>query len=485
MKLFARITVLTVIVLGFWSCEKPEVIPGRIEEDPEPEKFNDLGFTPHKQGEPYNSYEGLVMAGYQGWFGCPGDGCSHATHSNTKWYHYRENDMFRPGVLQNSIDFWPDVSEYEKTYDTEFKYPDGTTAKVFSSYDESSVMLHFKWMKDYGIDGVFMQRFVGEVVSNSDGKDHFNKVLASAMKASNKYERAICVMYDLGGFTSSGVRSVDGVIADTKEIIATYNLFNRDAGQKYYLYHNGKPLIVLWGVGFNGTTAYKVEDVDRLVTALQGLGFSIMLGVPTYWREGRNDAVSTKDLLPLIKKVDIIMPWFVGRYGPDSYASFAPLVKSDITWCKTNKVGYAPLCFAGSSDLNMHPNNGFAPRNGGKFFWDQAYYCINAGAKMLYIAMYDEIDEGTAIFKCLHESEVPSNVASTDYYVTYSNGNYSRSTTYRDPGEGGWCRLANDLGIKFRGVEDNLPTDHYLWITGKAGAMLRGEIPMNASIPKR
>jgi len=485
MRLFERITLFPVLVLGLCMCNKPEEIPGRIPDAPVEEKYNDLGFTPHKAGEMYDSYEGLVMAGYQGWFGCPGDGCSHATHSNTKWYHYRENDMFKPGVLQNSIDFWPDVSEYEKTYECDFKYPDGTTAKVFSSYDESSVNLHFKWMKDYGIDGVFMQRFVGEVVSNSDGKDHFNKVLASAMKASNQYERAICVMYDLGGFTSSGVRSVDGVIADTREIADTYKLFDRSAGQKFYLYENGKPLIVLWGVGFNGTTAYKVADVDKLVSALQELGFSVMLGVPTYWREGRNDAVSSRDLQTLIKKVDVIMPWFVGRYGPDNYSSFAPLIKSDVAWCKTNKVGYAPLCFVGSSDLNMHPNNGYAPRNKGKFFWDQAYYCISAGAKMLYIAMFDEIDEGTAIFKCLNESDVPSNEPEKDYYVWYSNGNYARTATYRDPGEGGWCRLASELGIKFKGIEDDLPTDHYLWITGKAGEMLRGEIPMSTSIPKR
>ena len=39
------------------------------------------------------------------------------------------------------------------------------------------------------------------------------------------------------------------------------------------------------------------------------------------------------------------------------------------------------------------------PRHGGKFFQDQLDYCIKAGARMLYIAMFDEIDEGTAIYK--------------------------------------------------------------------------------------
>ena len=39
------------------------------------------------------------------------------------------------------------------------------------------------------------------------------------------------------------------------------------------------------------------------------------------------------------------------------------------------------------------------PRNGGRFFKTQLDYCLDSGAKMLYIAMFDEIDEGTAIFK--------------------------------------------------------------------------------------
>lgn len=475
---------LALFILG--GCTSEDDIPDRVVKPQEPEKFNDLGFAAHQDGEPFDTYEGLVMAGYQGWFGCPGDGCSHAKHSNTQWYHYRENDMFKPGVLQNSIDFWPDMTEYEKKYDTAFKHPDGSTAQVFSSYDESTVMLHFKWMKDYGIDGVFMQRFVGEVVNNPDGKDHFNKVLASAMKASNLYQRAICVMYDLGGFEPSKNNTVEAVLADTREIVATYQLMDRSV-QKYYLYHNGKPLIVLWGVGFAGKKEYSTADVTQLVEGLQKMGFSIMLGVPTYWREGRNDTETGSALKNLIKKVDVIMPWFVGRYGPDSYASFSPLVKADVAYCKTNNVGYAPLCFVGSSDRNMHPNNGYAPRNGGRFFWDQAYAAISYGAKMLYVAMFDEIDEGTAIFKCCNFKDVPSNKPEKDYYVLYRNGSYSRrATAYTgELGDNDWCKSAYELNISFQGIEDNLPTDHYLWLTGQAGAMLRGEIPLKNSLPTR
>ena len=58
----------------------------------------------------YDSYKGLVIAGYQGWFNTPEDG------AGKQWTHYGLNNKFEPGHC--SIDFWPDMSEYEKRYDT-------------------------------------------------------------------------------------------------------------------------------------------------------------------------------------------------------------------------------------------------------------------------------------------------------------------------------------------------------------------------------
>ena len=140
------------------------------------------------------------MAGYQGWFAAQGDA------SERGWYHYQNNSCggFFPGCA--SIDFWPNMGEYNKKYKTPFQYANGTDAYLYSPYDEETVDLHFKWMKDYGIDGVFMQRFVVEIKeSNTKGKIQFNKVLQNALKAAEKYGRAICIMYDLSGCTSDDV----------------------------------------------------------------------------------------------------------------------------------------------------------------------------------------------------------------------------------------------------------------------------------------
>lgn len=101
----------------------------------------------------FKSFRGMVMCGYQGWFNTQGDG------ANKGWTHYTATgfNRFAPGCC--SIEYWPDMSEYTKAYDTQFKYPDGETAQIFSSYDYETADLHFKWMKEYGIDGAIIQRF--------------------------------------------------------------------------------------------------------------------------------------------------------------------------------------------------------------------------------------------------------------------------------------------------------------------------------------
>lgn len=336
----------------------------------------------------YDSYKGLVMAGYQGWFNAEGDGAGRG------FYHYKGEDGFKPGSA--SIDMWPDTREYESTYSTSFIMPDGTAARVFSSEDSSTVDVHFRWMSEYGLDGVFMQRFIAEIKGRS-GKEHFDKVLSHAMGAANRYERAIALMYDLSGISAA---DCDIVLTDIDEIAQRHKLFDRAANPSY-LYHNGKPLVAVWGVGFDDGRAYSISDTWRIVDGLKAKGYSVLLGVPTQWRSLTDDTVADPRLHEMIKNCDIIMPWFVGRYDEAGYQQFKPLIKDDIAWCKDAGVDYAPLVYPGFSWKNMCGEGSFnVPRNSGRFFTAQLDGAMQAGAEMIYIAMFDEIDEGTAIFKC-------------------------------------------------------------------------------------
>ena len=224
----------------------------------------------------YNSYKGLIMAGYQGWFNAPDDGAGRG------WYHYSgSKGRFEPGCC--TIDMWPDVREYEKVYKTKFVFDDGTPAYTFSSHDPSTVDTHFRWMKEYGLNGVFMQRFVNEVKGKS-GKMHFNKVLDSAVSSARKYDRAICIMYDLSGMKKA---DVDFVLSDLDELDSTYK-FKKRKKVPTYLFHNKKPLVAVWGVGFPGRS-YDVEDAAKLVEGIQKRGYSVMLGTPARWlpKEGK------------------------------------------------------------------------------------------------------------------------------------------------------------------------------------------------------
>ncbi len=396
----------------------------------------------HASTSHFMSYNGLVMAGYQGWFREAKDG------------------MLYPDEKKVRIDMWPDVSEYEKTYPTGLKLANGSTARFFSSTDKSTVDLHFKWMKEYGVDGVFMQRFFNMTRSDRQ-RSSTTKVLKDAFAAASKYERAIAVMYDLSGLKASG-EDCSSIIEDWKYLVDSLKVTNRE-GANMYLYHKGKPLVTIWGVGFPDR-AYNIRNIglEQLIDFLKNDpvygGCSVMLGVPTYWRELNADCLPDPYLHELIKKSDIVLPWMVQRFTPllhNEMDRFRAHIISDMKWCNENKVDYVPCVTPGFSWHNLSrfefPDDvkpsGSIPRMGGKFYWQQMSTAINAGASMLYVAMFDEVNEGTAIFKCTDNPPI-SDVA------------------------------------KFVGM-DGLPSDHYLWLTGKASELLKKGLVFPMEIPKR
>lgn len=380
----------------------------------------------------FQSLDGLVMAGYQGWFNAEDDG------AGLGWKHYAKNGEFRPGRC--SVEMWPDVSEYAKTYPTEFRFADGSTARVFSSRDRSTTFLHFRWMQEYGIDGVFMQRFVTTLRSEK-GRENYDIILSNAVKAAEKYGRAICLMYDLSGMDTEHM----GLLAEDWKRIG-----EKLTESPNYLRHNGKPLVAVWGVGFNDNRKYGYDDIGEIIRALKSSGCSILLGVPAFWRSLSMDALPDRRLHSLLEQADVIHPWFVGRYNNDSYGRIQEVIRQDLEWCRAHGKDYIPVVFPGFSWFNL--KNGVAaplnqiPRLGGEFLWKQVAGAIDAGARSIYIAMFDEIDEGTAIFKCANE--VPA-------------------------GESPF--------LSYEGVEP----DRYLWLAGMAAKMLRGEIPFSSTMPLR
>lgn len=387
---------------------------------------------PSVRGVDPSTLTGKVMAGYQGWFNCEGDG------AGLGWTHWARNrsKLFAPGNV--TVDLWPDVSELPpaERFATGFKLADGKPAEVFSSARRETVLRHFRWMREYGIDGVFVQRFANGL-RDGPGRHHKDVVLANCREGANREGRTYAVMYDLSGLPAGGVARV---MADWK-MLRTQMHIGKDPA---YLRHRGQPLVAVWGVGFSDGRKYSLPECRALIEFLKADGCSVMLGVPTGWRDRKRDAAPDPALHDVLKLAEVISPWTPGRYrNPAEVARHGEKYwQPDLKWCQDRSIDYLPVVFPGFSWHNMKPESPLnqIPRLKGEFFWSQFVAVKRAGAGMIYVAMFDEVDEGTAIFKC----------------------------TNNPPG-GPSPFLTNE----------GLPSDHYLRLTGRGARLLRGKIPIS------
>ena len=331
----------------------------------------------------------------------------------------------------------------DERYPTSFVTADGKVAEVYSSFNFKTVNRHFKWMQDYGIDGVFAQRFAGEVF-NPPGLRHFNTVLSHCRQSAIQFGRTYAVMYDLSGMRAG---QMGRVIEDWKLLFEKMQITKDPA----YLHHKGRPVVSVWGLGFSDGRKYTLEEGLELVTFLKSAAAgecTVMLGLPTYWRTLERDAVNDKTLLELAEKADVISPWTVGRYSTQEEVNrYAQKTMSeDIRWCAEHSKDFLPVVFPGFSWHNQNPRFPLnqIPRQEGKFLWSQFVAAKKTGATMVYQAMFDEVDEGTAIFKCTND--VPMGEST---FSTY----------------------------------EGLPSDHYLKLVGRASKMIRGDLPIVDELP--
>jgi hypothetical protein len=368
-------------------------------------EVNITAITPYKgpviTGVNPKTLFGKVMCGYQGWFGAPGDGSS-----EPGWRHWTKSQ----GPLADGnakIDLWPDVSELDASqrFPTGFKMADGSPAEVFSSFERPTVLKHFEWMQNYGVDGVFIQRFANGL-KNQPTLEHDNTVLASCREGANLHGRAYAVMYDLSGLPAG---HIDDVINDWRAL-KNQMVITEDPA---YLNHRGKPVVAIWGIGFNDGRKYSLAECRRLVEFFKNDpedgGCTVMLGVPANWRELKGDALNDPGLLGILAMADIISPWTVGRYAnPAGAARYAENnLKPDLAWCRQRGIDFLPVVFPGFSWHNMYGTaSAQIPRLRGQFLWSQFLEAKRANVSMVYVAMFDEVDEGTAIFKCVNDVPV-------------------------------------------------------------------------------
>jgi hypothetical protein len=386
---------------------------------------------------------GKVMAGYQGWFNTPGDG------SGKGWARYqrKDDDTFEPG--KSNIDFWPDTSEMDpdELYKTAFVHADGSPAYVPSSRNAKTVNRYFRWMQEAGIDGVFQQRFA-ELTPRIKEFADMNHKLALVREAANRNGRAWALMYDFSHGAPDNAMPFEMFYDDWTRLVDRMKI-GKDPNDKAYLHHRGKPVISLWGL-FAGRP-WTPDFYDRVLDLLQNDpvygGYTVIIGCENDWRFGEGETY--EKLRDVLKRADVVSPWTPGRFN--TIAEGEAFIKAkhlpDLEWCREYGLDFLPVVSPGFSWHNQHGGKlDSTPRQEGEFFWSQIYHNIEAGADMIYVAMFDEIDEGTNIFKVSPDPPVGKSP-----FLTYGD----------------------------------LPTDHYLWLAGRAGDVLRSELDNTLYQPQR
>ena len=144
-----------------------------------------------------STMEKKLLMGYQGWFTCPRDGSR-----VNGYFHWFKNNT--PSAASFRVDMWPDASELtpEEQCQTNMKYPDGQPAYLYSAYNPKTVMRHFQWMSQYGVDGVFLQRF-GTELGDPVHFDVRNVVTKNVRAGAESYGRVFAMMYDTSGMDTS------------------------------------------------------------------------------------------------------------------------------------------------------------------------------------------------------------------------------------------------------------------------------------------
>lgn len=390
---------------------------------------NDGGNNPPPGEKPWPSPKGDVVGkitvGYQGWFACKGDGSP-----IDAWWHWTQDWGKIPDPTNMGMKSWPDVRDYTNTYATGFaNLNNGDAATLFSSFSDQTVDIQFSWMKQYNLDVAALQRF------NPNGIEGpvRDAITEKVKTAAEKYGRKFYIMYDVSGWMNM-----------QSEIKTDWtNKMKKYTSSSAYAIQNDKPVVCIWGFGFNDANHPFLSDacID-VIKWFKDQGCYVIGGVPTHWREQNSD--SRPAFMEVYKTFDMLSPWMVGRIGNiiDADNFYNNVNTPDITFCKNNGIDYQPCVLPG--DLQERQ------RAHGEFMWRQLYNMVKVGAQGIYISMFDEFNEGNQIAKTAENSSM---IPAGSSFVTLDE-------------DGTVCS-----------------SDYYMRLSGDGGKMLKGEITLTKTRP--
>lgn len=388
---------------------------------------------------PAQSLHGKVMCGYQGWFRCPCD------PAGLGWIHWsRDSQRITPETL--TFEMWPDMTEAtppERYPAPGFTYPDGRPAELYSSARPETVLRHFEWMRTYGIDGVWLQHFVVDLPGGRNAAWYPSRmaVLQNVRAAARKTGRVWALSYDIAGAPNADIYRI--LTEDWKKMVDT-----GVTTDGRYLQEGRLPVVQIWGFYHNNSGNQMTADLARRLIAFfhtPGRYRAYLVGGGDWdWRQNPDP-----EWQAFLGQLDAYVPWNIGNYTVGSGGVKSASLDSwaeDRRVCEQRKVFWIPALYPGFSWDNLTqkpPGASTIPRRGGQFLWEQFVQLAHMHGDTAYIAMFDEVDEGTAIFK------VTSRPPTQAHFVGY----------------------------------DGLPSDWYLRLVGEGARMLHGQRPLTVEIP--
>ena len=214
-----------------------------------------------------------------------------------------------------------------------------------------------------------------------------------------------------------------------------------------YLHQGGKPAVQIWGFySGNAHNPMTAELANRLIDFFQAPGrYSAFLVGGGDWDWRRNPDPAWQKFY---RRFGAYCPWNIGNYTIDEsglkHAATITGPKTSAMRARSGCSGFPssiPASVGTTSSGRRRAEPDSAPR--GRFLWEQFTTLSRLGVDTVYVAMFDEVDEGTAIFK------VTSSPPTQGHFVGY----------------------------------EGLPSDWYLRLVGEAARRLHDKQPVPREIP--
>ena len=324
-----------------------------------------------------------IMVGYQGWFRTAND------RDDRGWYHWFRS-VGDPSPPFYTVDMWPDTRAYhprDRVLAGDICTRSGRPAYLFSSTSEAVVRHQFWWMRRNGMDCAFLQRFLTTRRGGDDGTPEW--VLMNVRKAANAEHRLWAVEYDVSGMPAA--TAYDVLKRDWSWLVNVLKVTDDPC----YAREKGRPVVFLWGLPFPDRN-FTPETADQILNYFEHdgtpTGNYVIGSLPNEWAHLSDAWMSHA------RKYDGIQVWQTHDYAADKRLC-------DLWGCD-----YYPHVWPGFSWAHLARKQepaAYTDRANGRFYRQRIAQALAVGCDRLFVGMFDEYDEGTAIMPMSDDPPLP------------------------------------------------------------------------------